>query len=161
MVFPLLMRLAIQFGPDLMRAASSAGGSGSGGGGVNVTGSGFTWVSNTIGPKMYAAAKNAPVFLAKTTEYYALQTEGYAKSKALWHDRTGNARSGLTAMPSARMTATGGEYQIDLFHRAPYGIWLEVRHGARYAIIDPTVQVQGQAFFRAAQGMFGAMFGGR
>lgn len=158
MVFPILLQLAISLGS---MAAGGGGSSGGGGGGGRITGAGLTWTSDTISPKMLAAAKNAPVFLAKTTQFYALQTETYAKSKAPWRDRTGNARSGLTATPSAQMTATGGVYQIELFHRVPYGIWLEVRHGGRYQIIDPTIQVQGQAFFAAASQMFASMFGGR
>lgn len=158
MVFPILMNLAISLAQVAMSGGGSSGGGGKGG---SITGTGFTWTSDTISPKMLAAARNAPVFLAQTTQYYALQTETYAKSKAPWRDRTGNARSGLAATPSAQMSATGATYQIDLYHRVPYGIWLEVRHGGRYAIINDAINVQAQAFFKAANQLMGSMFGGR
>lgn len=159
MVFPILMRLAVQLA---MNAPAGGGGSsGGGGGGGRITGSSLQWMSDTISPKMIGAAKAAPAFLQKTTDSYALRTETYAKSNAPWRDRTGNARSGLAAQSSTRATATGGIYQIDLYHRVPYGIWLETKHGGRNAIISRAISVEGAAFFQAATQMFGAMFGGR
>ena len=165
MVFPLLLRLAVQVGPMLMNFGQAMDNAGSGGGAgrsrAGITGTSFKWTSDTISPALYSAAKNAPVYLARATEFYALKTEAYAKAKAPWRDRTGNARSGLTTQPSAEVGATGGTYQIDIFHRVPYGIWLEVRHNGRHGIIKDAVNVQGEAFFRAAQGFMGSMFGGR
>jgi len=71
---------------------------------------------------------------------HAPRTQAHAKSTAPWTDQTGNARQGLTATPG-RSTDT---YFIDLFHRMPYGIWLEVRWNGRYQVIVPTIQVMGK-----------------
>lgn len=109
-------------------------------------------------------ALNAKIhsYLTKTTNYYALRTETYAKSKAPWTDRTGNARSGLAAVGSASGgTGGGGTYTIDFYHQVSYGIWLEVRFGGRFGIIPKTLDVQSKAFFDAtAQVVANLMNGG-
>lgn len=55
---------------------------------------------------------------------------------APWTDRTGNARNGLMAKHDADPMV---EHTLILFHSMPYGIWLEVRHSGRYAIIGPVM----------------------
>jgi hypothetical protein len=65
--------------------------------------------------------------------------EAWMKSNAPWTDRTGAARSGLSARAFHEPFKVHG---IDLFYRVPYGIWLEVRHSGKYAVIIPAIITQ-------------------
>ena len=68
-------------------------------------------------------------------------SEGEMRSQAPWRDQTGNARSGLHAV---NVDATN-EHGLILAHGVPYGIWLEVRWGGKYAIIYRSVVNAGQS----------------
>lgn len=63
----------------------------------------------------------------------------YMKTHAPWTDRTGNARSGLGSTVFKR----AGSWVMNLYGRANYQIWLEVKNNGRYAIITPTIQIWG------------------
>lgn len=67
--------------------------------------------------------------------YWAARFEAYAREHAPWTDRTAHARKGLTAQAVRR----GAIVFIYLFHTVAYGIWLEVAHLKKYAILLPTV----------------------
>lgn len=67
----------------------------------------------------------------------ATKAETWMKSNAPWTDRTSNARNGLTARP---VFDSPDQAKIVLSHGVPYGIWLEVRWGGRYAIVGPAVE---------------------
>lgn len=125
------------------------------------SGPGLTWTADTLTAAFRDAPKRAAQYLSKTTVYYSLRTENYAKAKARWTDRTGNARSGLSSSYQIESSATRGTYTIDLFHRVPYGIWLEVRFNMKYAIINKSVSAEGQKFFNAANKLMAAMFEGK
>lgn len=122
--------------------------------------SGFSWTSDTLTPNLGAALDKATFYLSRTTEYYSLHAETYAKSKAPWQDRTGNARSGLGSTWTANIGGTGSTYTIDIYHRVPYGIWLEVRWGGKWAIIDNTINIEGNKFFKTANQVMAKIFGG-
>ena len=63
------------------------------------------------------------------------------QSGAPWKDRTGYARANLYA--TARLTSSGGKVEVG--GRAPYQLYLEFGHAARFAIIYPTVRrLEGQ-----------------
>jgi hypothetical protein len=64
-------------------------------------------------------------------QVFAARIEAYAKAHARWTDRTGNARQGLTS----RAFRTAAGVVIALWHTMSYGIWLEVAHAGKYAII--------------------------
>lgn len=121
---------------------------------------GITWTSEKIKVNLGQAGPKAVAYLSKTTAYYSLRAETSAKTKAPWTDRTGNARSGLSTAYQVEASPSGGTYTIDVYHRVPYGIWLEVRFGGRYAIINRTVDAEGRAFFKAANTVMARMFGG-
>lgn len=74
-----------------------------------------------------------------TAQRMAPEVENYAKANAPWTDRTGNARNGL----AARAYRDGNGVGILLYHQVDYGIWLEVRWGGKYAIINPTIDAMG------------------
>lgn len=62
-----------------------------------------------------------------------------AKENRKWTDRTGRARGSLNSTVSA--IASG--YRIYLAHGVDYGIWLELAHGKRFAIIPQTLEYVG------------------
>lgn len=70
---------------------------------------------------------------------YAIKMVEYAKANAPWNDRTGAARAGL----DADVTDRGDQIVLSLFHTVEYGIFLEVRWGAIYAVILPTIETLG------------------
>lgn len=62
-----------------------------------------------------------------------------AKENRRWTDRTGQARDRLN---STVVTMAAG-YRIYLAHGVDYGIWLELAHGKRFAIIPQTIEYVG------------------
>lgn len=72
-------------------------------------------------------------------EQGASKLRSYAQKNAPWTDRSGSARQRLNSYVSA--TATG--YRITLAHGVDYGIWLELAHEKRYAIIPQTINYVG------------------
>ncbi len=60
--------------------------------------------------------------------------ETYMRSQAPWTDRTGNARLGLRA----RHEKVGDASVLVIFHTMPYGVYLELAHDGKYAILGPT-----------------------
>jgi hypothetical protein len=66
------------------------------------------------------------------------QMVAYAKENAPWQDRTTNARSGLQG---GVVQNSQHDWTLWLGHGDDiyYGIWLEVRWGGKFAIIQPTL----------------------
>lgn len=104
------------------------------------------WTNDQLQRNLARVPQRAHAFLAQATEYQTLKTETYARSKARWTDRSTNARNGLTAVADV----SDKVYQIHVFHKVSYGIWLETRFGGRYAIISETVIVNAKEFQRLA-----------
>lgn len=77
--------------------------------------------------------------VATYAETSALKLQNYAKENRRWTDRTGHARQ--------RLTGTSGKvsegYKLTLAHGVDYGIWLELAHEKRFAIIQETIQTVG------------------
>ena len=70
----------------------------------------------------------------------ALKLQNYAKEHRPWTDRTGAARQRLKG--DVLTVATG--YKLRLAHGVDYGIWLELAHEKRFAIIQDTIREVGQ-----------------
>lgn len=70
-------------------------------------------------------------------ETAALKLQNYMRDNAPWTDRTGHARQRLTGT----VTKVTNGYKITLAHGVDYGIWLELAHEKRFAIIQPTILV--------------------
>lgn len=68
------------------------------------------------------------------------QLEAQMKSDAIWEDRSGDARRGL----SARASQNDGIVKMTLSHSVSYGYWLEVIQNGRFAIIGPTIEQHGR-----------------
>lgn len=67
---------------------------------------------------------------------WAPEIENWMKENAPWTDRTGNARQTLH---TEVQSVAGNMVRIIMAHGMEYGIWLEVRHAGRYAIIGPAL----------------------
>lgn len=67
----------------------------------------------------------------------AIEALEYAKSNAPWDDRTGDARAGL----DVDVRWEGEVIVWDMFHSVDYGLYLETRWNAKYAIIMPTLEM--------------------
>lgn len=63
----------------------------------------------------------------------------YAQSNHPWTNRTGNAEAGLQASV-VRQGPTSWTILLGHGPQVSYGLWLEVRHGGKFAIILPTLQ---------------------
>lgn len=87
--------------------------------------------------------------ISALTRYYSLSAERFAKVNAVWRDRTGNARNTLSARYNITM-ADADRWEIDISHGMPYGKWLELRFGGKYAIIGKTVVNQGEDYMQQA-----------
>lgn len=72
-------------------------------------------------------------------EQSAVRLQNYAKEHRKWTDRTGHARQRLEG--SVHPIQTG--YRIQLAHGVDYGLWLELAHEKRFAVIEPTIQYVG------------------
>lgn len=77
------------------------------------------------------------IALQIVADYWAPVIEAQAKADASWTDRTGNARQGLTGFVKDLSETSVAIY---LAHRMDYGLYLELAHQARYAIIMPTLE---------------------
>jgi len=121
---------------------------------------GLTWTADTLTANLNKAPGRAFGYLAKTTAYFSLRSEAFAKTQAKWTDRTGNARNTLSGSYSATLTGDTARFTVEIAHGMPYGLWLEVRFGQKYAIINRTVEVQGKQFFETANLLMAKMFGG-
>ena len=82
-----------------------------------------------------AYGRRVELAVAAVGAFIAPKIEAYAKENASWTDRTGQARSGLTAI---NKTSTN-LITIYLDHQTKHGKWLEIAHGAPYRIILPTL----------------------
>lgn len=70
-------------------------------------------------------------------ETAAKQMEGDAKRQAKWTDRTGAARRGLYGDTSQIRQGI----RIRLSHTVWYGVYLELAHEKKYAIVGPIVDL--------------------
>lgn len=78
--------------------------------------------------------------------------ESYAKSNARWDDRTGNARQALYVSVHSSDDTTA----IYLSHGVDYGVYLELLHQGRFAVILATLE----AHYKPIQDSYRRMMGG-
>ena len=83
----------------------------------------------------------------------ALYATGWLKTNAPWTDRTGAARSGLTAIPLNK----GHIHEIFMSYSVYYGIWLEVANSGKYTILIPGLRVIGNKLMRDLDGLIDRM----
>ena len=79
--------------------------------------------------------------------------EKYAKTNARWTDRTGNARQrlkGSTRWEEKALIAA-------ISHNVDYGMWLELCHEKKYAILEEALDSQAQSLLDAYQRFLGQL----
>nr|DAV09903.1 MAG TPA: type I neck protein [Caudoviricetes sp.] len=67
--------------------------------------------------------------------YVGAATVTQAKRGAPWTDRTGNARRSI----HSETTANGANIAVSVGIGVHYGVYLELDHGGKYRVVDPTV----------------------
>lgn len=73
------------------------------------------------------------------SETAAIELSAYMKINRPWTDRTGMAKATLNVKCYAEQEGV----RMVLAHGVDYGIWLELAHQRRYAIVEPTLRVKG------------------
>lgn len=95
---------------------------------------------NQFGPKVKRG-------MVAAANYTAMEAQAYMKANAPWTDRTSAARNGL----GTQVQVSANKVAIVLYHSVPYGVFLELRWGGRYAIIEPTMAAVGPLFVESIQ----------
>ena len=83
----------------------------------------------------------------------ARELEDYMKENRKWTDRTNLARQSLSG--KCEKTETG--LKITLSHGVDYGLWLELAHEKKYAIIQPTIKLKGSEVVTQFEGLLNKM----
>lgn len=96
-------------------------------------------MSRTLSQNIDVFAARLEAALLIFADQEATQLQNYMKNNAKWTDRTGHARQSLTG---TAYKSTPTEITIKLAHgsNVPYGVYLELAHEKKYAIIQPTIQ---------------------
>ena len=109
-------------------------------------------------PKIMQAKLHRAIF--GVAKYWDGRIESHMKQKAPWHDRTTNARNGLTAF--AAKTSTAGSFAILLVTTVTYGLYLEL--GTRFMharpIIVPTLNAYGPKVIKTLTKILDRLGGG-
>lgn len=98
----------------------------------------------------------AEAAMAMYVDTAALTLQSYMRDNAPWTDRTGHARQRLTA--TASKVSKG--YQIALTQGVDYGVFLELAHEKRFAIIQPTITAKGPEVMAGFQNLLGRLSSG-
>lgn len=92
-----------------------------------------------------ALENKSEIAVKMLAETGAVKMQGYAQGHAPWTDRTGRARQTLKG--SVETISNG--YKIKIAHGVDYGIWLELAHEKRFAIIPNTLNYGEQTILPA------------
>lgn len=91
--------------------------------------------------------------VSAVVDYEAAYATTWLKHNARWTDRTGAARSGLMALPNHGKTYE----EIIMRYSVYYGIWLEVAHDRKYAVITPAIRIIGAKLMQDLQHLIDRM----
>lgn len=86
-------------------------------------------------------------------EYESAYTTGWMKQNAPWHDNTAAARTGLNTISFN----FGNTHELVMSYSVYYGIWLEVAHSGRWAVITPAMRIVGAKIMKDIQDLIIAM----
>lgn len=84
-------------------------------------------------------ATRADASVRVLAEQGATKMQNYAKGHHRWENRTHDAENRLDGSVSAIFNG----YRITLSHGVDYGVWLELAHNKRFAIIPETINYVG------------------
>ena len=102
---------------------------------------------------IYMIDKKADLAVKMFAETNAKVMESDAKIQAKWTDRTGDARKRLRGYVEEMPTG----YRIVLAHGVDYGLWLELAHEKRFAIVEPIVRLTSPYIMQEFQGLLDKM----
>lgn len=103
---------------------------------------GIVWVrapSQSLIPALEAYQRKMVTAVKALADFFAQKMQDEARRDAPWQDRTGNARSGLFAIAEQAANDLVTIY-LSHGHSVYYGKFLELSHGAKYAVIMPTIE---------------------
>lgn len=92
-----------------------------------------------------------PMLMMMFAQTKAISLEGYMKQNRKWTDRTSAAKNRLTG----RAVMKNGKVVIQLSHGVKYGAQLELAREKRYAIIEPTIRLEGPTVIEDLKGLMG------
>lgn len=95
---------------------------------------------STLGTNLRTMDDKLRIALLMYMNTKATQLESLMKLRRPWTDRTNMAKMRLSAKVSQPNENT---IRITLAHGVEYGIWLELANEQNYAIIGPTVRIEG------------------
>lgn len=110
--------------------------------------SGVTWTvtpEQAFTPGVQAYITRIRAGVRAIADRYAPQIEAWMKAEAIWTDRTGNARQTLNTEVEQ---VTSDMVAIILAHGVSYGVYLELSHGANFAIVTPALDYFGPLIWR-------------
>lgn len=102
--------------------------------------SGFKFDSQKLVDGLTGMETKAEAAIKLYAKNSAEKLEADAKTNARWQNHTGDARRRLKG---DSLPVSNG-YKLRLAHGVDYGIWLEMAHERRYAIIEETIRYTGQ-----------------
>ena len=111
----------------------------------------FEWDINidNLVKGIVAVDKKAQAAVEMYAKNQAKKLESYAKKNAPWTDRTGMARKSLRADTSK----LDNGIRITLAHGVDYGLWLELAHEKRFAIVKPTIELRGNEVIKGYENL--------
>lgn len=117
--------------------------------------SSLVWDDRALAARLKQTPARIDLGITAILERARPRAETYMKNNAPWTDQTGNARQGLHAAVERQRLKS---YALILAHTVEYGIWLEVAHGGRNRVIEPSVRAQGNLIMRDISGLFSEVF---
>ena len=116
----------------------------------------ITFTDTSMLDKLQAVAPRLGPAVMVVASASASELRSYMQSNRPWTDRTGKAKAMLDAVVSKPDDNT---VRVTLVHGVSYGIWLELAHEQKYAIIKPTMQAKSGEYFQRYQKLLEKVFG--
>jgi wyosine [tRNA(Phe)-imidazoG37] synthetase (radical SAM superfamily) len=107
--------------------------------------------SSTLNKKLHSVEEKIGAAILMYASTKAIEYESYMKLNRPWKDRSHQAKVTLNTKVSQPNSHT---VRITLAHGVEYGIWLELAHEKRYAIIGPTIDAKGTDLVNGMQNIF-------
>jgi hypothetical protein len=111
----------------------------------------FDYSNSELAKKLASVDEKMKAALLMYSATKAAEYEAYMKMNRPWTDRTGKAKATLNAKVSQPQSKI---LRITLAHGVDYGIWLELAHESRFAIIKPTVNLKGPDYIDGLSKLF-------
>jgi hypothetical protein len=116
----------------------------------------ITFTDTSMLDKLQAVAPRLGPAAMAIASASASELRSYMQCHRPWTDRTGKAKVMLDAVASKPDENT---IRVTLVHGVSYGIWLELAHEQKYAIIKPTMQAKSNEYFQQYQKLLEKVFG--